>query len=72
MTEILFIHYRWDFPMLAMSSARLQRDKRQPVADLMNSIWTFDDNGYPGGSPGVVPSPYFPGSGSLLQAVAMM
>ncbi|KAK0488057.1 Six-hairpin glycosidase-like protein [Armillaria luteobubalina] len=50
-------YWGWDFPMLAMSSA--------------HPLFNFDDVGMPVG--GVrVPTPYFPGSGALLYAVAMM
>ncbi|KAI1636153.1 Six-hairpin glycosidase-like protein [Biscogniauxia mediterranea] len=60
----------WDFPMLAMSSLRLG-DVDQAVAYLLHPLFEFDDAGYPvGGSR--VPTPYFPGSGALLLAMAMM
>ncbi|KAK0234943.1 Six-hairpin glycosidase-like protein [Armillaria nabsnona] len=47
----------WDFPMLAMSSA--------------HSLFNFDDVGMPL-THVRIPPPYFPGSGGLLYAVAMM
>ncbi|KAI5928276.1 Six-hairpin glycosidase-like protein [Camillea tinctor] len=60
----------WDFPMLAMNSLRLG-DVDQAVAYLLHPLFEFDDAGYPvGGSR--VPTPYFPGSGALLLAMAMM
>ncbi|KAL1718587.1 Six-hairpin glycosidase-like protein [Schizophyllum commune] len=60
----------WDFPMLAMSAARLG-DAEKAVDWLLHPLFEFDDVGMPIG--GVrVPTPYFPGSGGLLYAVAMM
>ncbi|KAI0749345.1 Six-hairpin glycosidase-like protein [Daedaleopsis nitida] len=60
----------WDFPMLAMSAAR-HGDTDKAVEWLLHPLFQFDDVGMPVG--GVrVPTPYFPGSGSLLYAVAMM
>ncbi|KAL1726528.1 Six-hairpin glycosidase-like protein [Schizophyllum commune] len=60
----------WDFPMLAMSAARLG-DAEKAVDWLLHPLFAFDDVGMPIG--GVrVPTPYFPGSGGLLYAVAMM
>lgn len=62
--------YGWDFPMLAMNSARLGK-LDQAVAYLLNENFRFDDVGMPvGGSR--VPTPYMPGAGSLLLAVAML
>ncbi|KAF4607281.1 hypothetical protein EYR38_001342 [Pleurotus pulmonarius] len=60
----------WDFPMLAMSAARNgQNDKA--VEWLLHPLFQFDDAGMPIG--GVrVPTPYFPGAGSLLFAVAFL
>jgi hypothetical protein len=56
--------------MLAMSAAR-NGDPEKAVDWLLSSLFTFDDVGMPGG--GVqVPTPYFPGAGALLLAVAMM
>ncbi|KAI0075593.1 hypothetical protein K474DRAFT_1646312 [Panus rudis PR-1116 ss-1] len=60
----------WDFPMLAMSAAR-NGELSQAVEWLLHPLFQFDDVGMPIG--GVrVPTPYFPGSGALLYAVAMM
>ncbi|KAI0746641.1 Six-hairpin glycosidase-like protein [Daedaleopsis nitida] len=60
----------WDFPMLAMSAAR-NGDTEKAVEWLLHPLFEFDDVGMPVG--GVrVPTPYFPGSGALLYAVAMM
>ncbi|KAI0826963.1 Six-hairpin glycosidase-like protein [Trametes gibbosa] len=60
----------WDFPMLAMSAAR-NGETEKAVEWLLHPLFEFDDAGMPVG--GVrVPTPYFPGSGSLLYAVAMM
>ena len=56
--------------MLAMSAARLG-DAEKAVDWLLHPLFAFDDVGMPIG--GVrVPTPYFPGSGGLLYAVAMM
>ncbi len=56
--------------MLAMSSAR-NGDAEQAIEWLLDPLFNFDDVGMPVG--GVrVPTPYFPGSGALLYAVAMM
>jgi len=56
--------------MLAMNAARLG-DSEQAVEYLLDELWMFDDVGMPVG--GVrVPTPYFPSSGGLLLAVAMM
>jgi hypothetical protein len=60
----------WDFPLLAMNSLRLG-DTDQAIAYLMHENFQFDDAGYPiGGSN--VPTPYFPSSGGLLLAAAMV
>ncbi|KAK8202225.1 hypothetical protein M8818_005752 [Zalaria obscura] len=62
--------YGWDFPLLAMNAARMG-DAQQAVDFLLHPAFAFDEAGYPvGGSR--VPTPYFPGSSSLLFAVAMM
>ncbi|PFH48576.1 hypothetical protein AMATHDRAFT_76650 [Amanita thiersii Skay4041] len=74
--EKVWIHWNitdcwgWDFPMLAMSAAR--NGETDNVIDwLLHPLFKFDDVGMPIG--GVrVPTPYFPGSGALLLAVAMM
>ncbi|KAI8986837.1 Six-hairpin glycosidase-like protein [Trametes punicea] len=60
----------WDFPMLAMSAAR-NGETEKAIQWLLHPLFEFDDVGMPVG--GVrVPTPYFPGSGALLYAVAMM
>ncbi|KAJ3532417.1 hypothetical protein NM688_g7426 [Phlebia brevispora] len=60
----------WDFPMLAMSAAR-NGEAEKAIEWLLHPLFQFDDVGMPIG--GVrVPTPYFPGSGALLYAVAMM
>lgn len=61
----------WDFPMLAMTAARL--GKPEKALDYLLSYATefaFEDHGFVGG--GRAPFPYFPGNGGLLYAVAMM
>lgn len=62
--------FGWDFPMLAMNSARLG-DLDRSIGYLLDANFAFDDVGMPIGGPRV-PTPYFPGSASLLLAVAMM
>ncbi|KAJ9442991.1 hypothetical protein DIPPA_08641 [Diplonema papillatum] len=62
--------YGWDFPMLAMTSARLG-DGETAVEMLLHPAFSFDDVGMPTGGTRV-PAPYFPSSGGLLMAVAMM
>jgi len=60
----------WDYPMLAMSAARNGEPERA-IEWLLDPLYQFDDVGMPIG--GVrVPTPYFPGSGSFLLAIAMM
>ena len=60
----------WDFGMLAMAAAR-EGEPEDAISWLLNENFAFDDVGMPLG--GVqVPTPYFPGSGSLLLATAMM
>ncbi|OBZ77833.1 hypothetical protein A0H81_02150 [Grifola frondosa] len=60
----------WDFPMLAMSAAR-NGEMEKAIEWLLHPFFQFDDVGMPVG--GVrVPTPYFPGAGALLYAVAMM
>ncbi|KAG9238626.1 Six-hairpin glycosidase-like protein [Amylocarpus encephaloides] len=62
--------FGWDFPMLAMNAVRL--GWRQKAVDyLLDQNFAFDDAGYPIGGPRV-PTPYFPGSGGLLLAIAMI
>lgn len=56
--------------MLAMSAAR-NGQPDQAVNWLLDEHFSFDDGGMPSGG-ARVPTPYFPGSGSLLLAVAMM
>ncbi|KAH8110174.1 Six-hairpin glycosidase-like protein [Phellopilus nigrolimitatus] len=60
----------WDFGMLAMSAAR-NDEPEQAVSWLLNDVFSFDDVGMPTGGTRA-PTPYFPGSGGLLLAVAMM
>ncbi|EPQ51365.1 hypothetical protein GLOTRDRAFT_123256 [Gloeophyllum trabeum ATCC 11539] len=60
----------WDFPMLAMSAAR-NGETAQAIEWLLHPLFQFDDVGMPIGG-ARVPTPYFPGSGGLLYAVAMM
>jgi len=62
--------FGWDFPMLAMNSLRLG-DTEGAVAYLLDENFPFDDIGMPIGGPRVA-TPYFPGAGGLLLAVAMM
>ncbi|KAK7052135.1 Six-hairpin glycosidase-like protein [Favolaschia claudopus] len=60
----------WDFPLLAMSAARIG-EQEQAIEFLLHPLFQFDDIGMPVG--GVrVPTPYFPGSGALLYAIGMM
>ena len=79
--------YGWDFPLLSMNSARMG-DTDQAIAWLLDPNFGFDDAGYPIGGTRVrrsatglyerlliwlqVPTPYFPGSASLLWAVALL
>ncbi|KAF6761499.1 Six-hairpin glycosidase-like protein [Ephemerocybe angulata] len=60
----------WDFPMLAMSAARNSLQSKA-VDFLLHPEFQFDDVGMPIGG-ARVPTPYFPGAGSLLYAIAMM
>jgi len=62
--------FGWDFPMLAMTAAKLG-DYDRAVDFLLNPNFQFDDVGMQIGG-ARVPTPYFPGSTSLLMAVAMM
>lgn len=56
--------------MLAMSAAR-NGEAEMAIEWLLHPLFEFDDVGMPAG--GVrVPTPYFPGAGGLLYAVAMM
>lgn len=62
--------YGWDFPMLAAAAYRLGKPD-DAFAFLLDPDFEFDDVGMPvGGSQ--VPTPYMPGSGSLLMTVANM
>jgi len=59
----------WDFPMLAMAAARLNRP--ETAVDLLlhpSAGFQFDEHGLATGGP----FPYFPSNGALLTAVAMM
>ncbi|MFG1905631.1 hypothetical protein [Kribbella sp. NPDC048928] len=59
----------WDFPMLAMSAARLGRP--DDAVDFLlhpSAGFQFDDAGLASGGP----FPYFPSNGALLYAVAFM
>lgn len=60
----------WDFPMLAMSAARLGHPDKAVDYLLNYPSFTWDEHGLSGG--GVSPYPYFPSNGGLLYAVAMM
>lgn len=61
----------WDFPMLAMTAARLGHgDKAVDYLLNYSSEFAFEEHGLVGG--GRAPFPYFPGNGGLLYAVAMM
>ena len=62
--------YGWDFPLLAMNAARLGETEKA-VAYLLDGYFAFDDVGMPIGG-ARVPTPYFPGGGGLLLAVAML
>ncbi|RZL18779.1 MAG: hypothetical protein EOO89_05245 [Pedobacter sp.] len=60
----------WDFPMLAMTAARLGHPDKALSYLLDYPSFTWDEHGLSGG--GVAPYPYFPSNGGLLYAVAMM
>ncbi|KAE9407340.1 hypothetical protein BT96DRAFT_933391 [Gymnopus androsaceus JB14] len=60
----------WDFPMLAMSAAR-NNDTEKAIEWLLDPLFQFDDVGMPIGGVRVT-TPYFPASGALLYATAMM
>ena len=62
--------YGWDFPLLSMSAARLGHTS-QALDFLLDPGFQFDDAGYPIGG-ARVPTPYMPGSASLLWAVAFL
>jgi len=59
----------WDYPMLAMTAARLNRPD-DAINLLLHDNFIFDQHGlsYGEGSP----YPYFPSNGGLLTAIAMM
>lgn len=59
----------WDFPMLAMTAARLNRPN-EAVDLLLHENFKFDQHGLAFSMKG--PYPYFPANGGLLTAVAMM
>ncbi|WP_198044261.1 hypothetical protein [Actinoalloteichus sp. GBA129-24] len=63
--------YSWDFPLLAMNAARLG-DAERAVDFLLHERFGFTETGLPASGKSGVPSPYFPGAGGLLYAVAMM
>lgn len=60
----------WDFPMLAMTAARLGQPEEAIDYLLEYPAFSFDEHGLVGG--GRAPFPYFPGNGGLLYAIAMM
>ncbi|EPS35285.1 hypothetical protein H072_11365 [Dactylellina haptotyla CBS 200.50] len=62
--------YGWDFPLLAMTSARLG-DPKNAIDLLLHPAFGFDDVGMPVGGTRVA-TPYWPQSGGLLMAVAAM
>lgn len=62
--------FGWDFPMMAMNAARMG-DVEKAVEFLVHPSFQFDDAGYQVGGERVA-TPYNPGAGSLLWAVAMM
>ena len=63
--------YSWDFPLLAMNAARLG-DPARAVDFLLHDRFRFDATGLAASGKSGVPSPYFPGAGGLLYALAMM
>jgi hypothetical protein len=62
--------YGWDFPLLAITAARLG-DSERAVNWLLDPSNQFDEVGMPVGGTRV-PTPYFPASAGLLLAVGMM
>jgi len=62
--------YGWDFPLLAITAARLG-DGEQAVRWLLNSSNQVNMVGMPEGGTRV-PTPYFPASAGMLLAVGMM
>lgn len=69
-TYNLSLSYGWDFPLLAMTSARLG-DPDTAVKLLLHDAYGFDDIGMPIGGTRV-PTPYWPQSSGLLMAVGAM
>ncbi|KAF2667181.1 hypothetical protein BT63DRAFT_473522 [Microthyrium microscopicum] len=62
--------YGWDYALLAMTAVRMGDSQR--AVDLLLDMG-MDDAGYPaGGGRSGVPAPYFPSSGGLLLASAML
>ncbi|KAF2648613.1 hypothetical protein K491DRAFT_698789 [Lophiostoma macrostomum CBS 122681] len=62
--------YGWDFPLLAMTAARVG-DAERAVSWLLGPDFAFDGLGMPVGGARVA-TPYFPASAGLLTAVGMM
>jgi hypothetical protein len=62
--------YGWNFPLLAMTAVRMG-DSDRAINWLLHPAFEFDDAGMPSGL-GKAPTPYFPSSGGLLMAVAML
>jgi hypothetical protein len=62
--------YGWDFPLLAMTAIRTG-DTNTAIEMLLHESFQFDDVGMPLGGLRVK-TPYFPSSGGLLLAVALM
>jgi hypothetical protein len=62
--------YGWDFPLIAMTAARMANGEGAAYY-LLHDNFSFDDAGYPIGGPRV-PTPYFPAAGGLLWVVAGM
>ncbi|KAH7138309.1 Six-hairpin glycosidase-like protein [Dendryphion nanum] len=62
--------YGWDFPLLAITAARLG-DAEKAIHWLLDVDNKFDEVGMPVGG-ARVPTPYFPASAGLLLAVGMM
>ncbi len=59
----------WDFPLMAMAAARLNRPETAIDLLLTNAAtFQFDEHGFSTGGP----FPYFPSNGGLLTAIAMM
>jgi len=59
----------WDFPLMAMAAARLNRPETAIDLLLTNTAkFQFDEHGLSTGGP----FPYFPSNGGLLAAIAMM